>query len=1234
MALFHKLFPSRNKQRNKGCCRRDQHSESPKKWRGPSLKEEQVRLVIYRDHDIKGRQLVYDSVAVTRIEPGKDSKQPKKCCKTEQNVSQLTDSCDGLNEWQCRQGPKYQFEKRGSDAKLLGEMMYGSVPMTSKGTAFKVHCIRLPPQLMVTKVFIEPKTNRESSGLLMDNDDSCSLTSSTSEYLASGHEGQSLARSIPVAVPSPPAVSANEEDSGFAASSLASSDGWVTPFPSPGSNSSLNSNSYNSMHKRWMRAQSMRLDYGLMRRHSGEFTAQLNEGSLPTSRRKAKLGMAVVFNLTGQEEEIMQFQSFFFSHIALLEGNVNKLKAAVERACMDKRNFVHLVYEAFATFRQEILDLYTAPRICEPVWLTMMATNSYRHAILSQKFLGEFMSLVEKYDTKNTSFFLSSLITAVLTHHLAWVPTVTPAGATPSRTYLDKHSAKWLDTLARTHPYNPLWAQLGDLYGAIGFPLKLARTIVVGKKADLVRKLLFVLTYFIRCSEVHESGEHSWEPLEVDFVDIEEGSTSQTEHQRELECRSPGLQDRSVHETEPVPRLHGDLCLQLDSLDSAVFTSFDSTLSSEPSVRGRHPEMALFNRQNSSKIEDVADECSSLDFSLGSLSSLPLTDQTEAVSNFNELVRGGEEKNASIAQGKAPSLSHHSNMSEIQKIEKKQHLSFSSAKTNFNTERTHSDVFSSRILNNEKNAATRKELGDKTSVTIIDANRRTVSLTDKDAQDNKIPSSSQVPVLFHERSHSDSSNNSSTSQASTCQLAVDSIQEPAVERIRHVGRSVSDLKLDDHQTINNAGLFKSKSSEMCAEYKEHVGTWDASCKAAQLPQQHLLTSCKACIRNNQLSPTVALQCQHHGKHVYFRQPSMDSSTMFDEYFLGDSEVKTIDELEVRDRLAKADTTNHRTSIDSAYEEEHGKISLVEKDSKLEHTKGIQSRPNRPSKLVINKNNTAEADQGHERSRHDSFNSSSKMEFLRSDSFSAGSKSDGARRDSVSSKGSTPARCRSVTPTELGRRRHQSELSTASSLHDALEYFESLKELPLPSFTSCPQVIENKLYDSNFGHSLLGGYNDHYVSDFVLHGTSDTSFLKRLRKDLVMTEQYSILDEPVAEAVSIVADTSNWSVEIVSSRNKSEFGEVVNPAPLVCNMVESVQNLWRLRMAPEFCLMHMEDRLQEIYFKSGILAEYLQCEKIGSNKEICSLLGVDVSDLPLLMAVAGIHSPNQGLGLVS
>ena len=45
----------------------------------------------------------------------------------------------------------------------------------------------------------------------------------------------------------------------------------------------------------------------------------------------------------------------------------------------------------------------------------------------------------------------------------------------------------------------------GDLYGAIGSPVRLSRTVVVGRRQEMVQRLLYVLTYFIRCSELLES---------------------------------------------------------------------------------------------------------------------------------------------------------------------------------------------------------------------------------------------------------------------------------------------------------------------------------------------------------------------------------------------------------------------------------------------------------------------------------------------------------------------------------------------------------------------------------------------------------------------------------------------------------------------------------------------------------------------------------------------------------
>lgn len=45
---------------------------------------------------------------------------------------------------------------------------------------------------------------------------------------------------------------------------------------------------------------------------------------------------------------------------------------------------------------------------------------------------------------------------------------------------------------------------LGDLYGALGSPVRVCRTVVVGRRRELVQRVLYVLSYFIRCSDLQE----------------------------------------------------------------------------------------------------------------------------------------------------------------------------------------------------------------------------------------------------------------------------------------------------------------------------------------------------------------------------------------------------------------------------------------------------------------------------------------------------------------------------------------------------------------------------------------------------------------------------------------------------------------------------------------------------------------------------------------------------------
>lgn len=129
--------------------------------------------------------------------------------------------------------------------------------------------------------------------------------------------------------------------------------------------------------------------------------------------------------------------------------------------------------------------------------------------------------------------FISTLLTAILTHHLGWVGTVAPLPAANGNAYdltnssnpnvlhegqqLARDERAKMSEMARFHPYNVLWAQMSDLYGAIGSPPKVSKTIVCGTEEPLIGKVLNVLTYFIRCGQIER--EIRAEVFEKEVID-------------------------------------------------------------------------------------------------------------------------------------------------------------------------------------------------------------------------------------------------------------------------------------------------------------------------------------------------------------------------------------------------------------------------------------------------------------------------------------------------------------------------------------------------------------------------------------------------------------------------------------------------------------------------------------------------------------------------------------------
>jgi hypothetical protein len=125
--------------------------------------------------------------------------------------------------------------------------------------------------------------------------------------------------------------------------------------------------------------------------------------------------------------------------------------------------------------------------------------TSLRNSLIKEKNSNE-----SSYKETIRSNFMSTVMSTILKHHLSWVYTVLPSNelnTSKTNLLLRKQRVHWTSILEKTNPYNPLWAQLGDLHGAVNHPLKLVRTVVLGKNRELVEQLLFIISYFIRCGK-------------------------------------------------------------------------------------------------------------------------------------------------------------------------------------------------------------------------------------------------------------------------------------------------------------------------------------------------------------------------------------------------------------------------------------------------------------------------------------------------------------------------------------------------------------------------------------------------------------------------------------------------------------------------------------------------------------------------------------------------------------
>ncbi|XP_035148671.3 folliculin-interacting protein 2 isoform X3 [Callithrix jacchus] len=1133
--IYRALLCSKIK-KHAGVDRTTDHTELNNSWSCSEFDLNEIRLIVYQDCERRGRQVLFDSKAVQKIEEVTAQKTEDipikisaKCCQGSSSVSSSISSSSsslisshsssgGSSHHAKEQFPKYQYTRPASDVNMLGEMMFGSVAMSYKGSTLKIHYIRSPPQLMISKVFSarmgsfcgstnnlqdsfeyinqDPNmgklnTNQNSLGPCRTASNLGLLQACSSKLLQGVAEGGPLrltrsasffaAHSTPVDMPS---RGQNEDrDSGIARSASLSSL-LITPFPSPSSSTSSSS----SYQRRWLRSQTTSLENGIIPRRSTDETFSLAEetcSSNPAMVRRKKIAISIIFSLCEKEEAQRNFQDFFFSHFPLFESHMNRLKSAIEKAMISCRKiaesslrvqfYVSRLMEALGEFRGTIWNLYSVPRIAEPVWLTMMSSTLEKNQ-LCQRFLKEFTLLIEQI---NKNQFFAALLTAVLTYHLAWVPTVMPVDHPPIKAFSEKRTSQSVNMLAKTHPYNPLWAQLGDLYGAIGSPVRLTRTVVVGKQKDLVQRILYVLTYFLRCSELQEnqltwSGNHGEGDQVLNgskiMTALEKGEVEESEYvvvtvRNEPALVPPILPPTAAERQNPWPAEFPESPEGTDSRDLGLKLDKEAH---------RRPEQG-------------PEACS--------------TGYQEPASDGSWKPQNGfcgDEKNKESPQDG-----------------------------------------SSRLCSCEVLGAGMK-----------------------------------------------------LDQQAVCELC--KVEMPTRLPDRSVAWPCPDRHLREKPPLEKVTFQIGSSTSPESDLESRMKKMEERMKACGPSLEASVATDVA--QDPQISGSPFNPGSQENVCCPQNQPFEGDEGESDKGFAEDRGSRN------EATAVAAGKLSHTADSDAASAGVAGT-----RGRRLEAARGLYVKASEGPVLEPVAPKCVQQGPGLAAAANIPCGDANKKAICRTEGdIPRNESSDSALGDS------DDEACASAM-LDLG--------------HGADRTGGSLEvELPLPRSQSVStQNVRN------FGRSLLAGYCPTYMPDLVLHGTSSDEKLKQcLVADLVHTVHHPVLDEPIAEAVCIIADTDKWSVQVATSQRKvtdnMKLGQDVLVSSQVSSLLQSILQLYKLHLPADFCIMHLEDRLQEMYLKSKMLSEYLRGHTRVHVKELGVVLGIESNDLPLLTAIASTHSP--------
>ncbi|KAJ2938259.1 hypothetical protein O0L34_g17600 [Tuta absoluta] len=1138
------------------------NKEARNRNRSCQITSEQVRLLLFKECDWRGRKVLFDSSTIERVPASKHDK-PNRQMDVAPCIVEVTD------------GFAYVYKGPAADASVLGEMIFGAVAMNYKGVSLKLHIIEDPRRLMCTKVFCVPTSRKISR---VERKPSAEQSSTDLRHISSKPLNVPALKEEGVAL----SFSLDRGDSGFCGdqspySSVGSTYDYFSMFDVWDENTSqedlsfhsppgrkLSTSSNGSWQRRTFQNIATRFDLGHQPSSSSNLLSVPTAGTTVTSsdsqvysnsstsgtneslssavvnlpQKKNKLGLAMLITVSDCTE--MDEVRRCLEHSTQLQAIVCRLRMATLAAGAG-HNFVSTLHRAACDAARWLSEFLHGPRL-QPVWLSLVTGDSRTANKIAENLLSDLCSILVVGDTKETNFFISTLLTHVLTYHLGWVTTVSPYDTLDPQNHLSQNNEA-------KRPYNALWAQLSDLCGSIGFPPRTARTIISGTtNLQFIDKLLRVLTYFIRSGEVIRSDFRFQETVlkETKVISVNNSVNN----------LSTGMK-----KTKTVNRF-SDTDLKVPPVNTQGSDNSVSTLGASDVTVKRSATLANFDKLSIDSESDFNE--TSVETPVASTLRrnptlmAPLTAISD--SSFSSIEEPEQEQKVLFVLGddeKLVGLKNKANNGKAVKKSSKAHLDLNQT-----------------VVQKENVSFTEVE---KKQIQLAEGNMEKISLSKEQIEKvEKVSETKEQEQIFSQTEEQEE--NMPEEQKETARPNEKHEENMNLHKEPQESVNLTEKLKDDFQ--NNAVKTEVCSKENCvARSKESPAKCCSQILQHSKPIKHSgfkfeFDKYPQIVTNYMKSKNLEILDRHYiGKPGNLKMQNFQ----FDPTVvppIQDERCDICDKCQQLEALLQTPTNasemEYMNDIPRHIEPQYAKETIVD-ETNLNHREISPKtfvRQRQENTIVVNVNKRLES----------------------------------------------PLRVSIEAPVS------KLEKSEKEGQKDALIQVKKVIEFPMPCVERLPLLVPER---SGFDSSLLGGLTDHYVPDLILQGTNAQPHVweGELRRDLNITTILNKSLEPPAQAIAIVGNTNNWQVVVVG-RDCGASGM----SSLVGSMLDALPAMRRARVPAHQCLAFLEGKLREFCVLSKTLADMLMGTDFCDIATLTKSLNIDVNDVPLLLAVATTHTP--------